>query len=212
MRTLALLALFFTYTAFSQDSVEKQLDSVLTEDQAESFIKSHKSHKGKIMVFNEEKHKTSLAEDIFRKGNSGTYTTRDEFNKIHYKILEVNSTTHYRASIIFFDGNKLPLADVNARRALVIKKFNEEREPFNRLAQHYSMDRRSSNTGGDLGWFTTGTYIEDLEHQIISREHALDDVFTVDIPDRKWYYVVLKTHEPKEIKEVKVLKVEEPID
>lgn len=204
-----ILFLFCNLLLTAQDSMDKQLESINTEEDAITFLKSKdKTSKGEIYIFNEAKHKTGLAKDLLEKSKGGTKNVDRGFEVVHYKVLDVYMETHYRAAIIMFDSEKASLKDINAARMMVLKKY-EEGYPFDVLAKQYSMDY-TANLGGDLGWFTPGTYVEDLEHKIISREYELNDIFLVDIPDENKYYVVLKTHEPLDIKQVKVLKVVEP--
>lgn len=211
MKQLITLFTFFTFSILSaQDSVNKQLETVNSEEEAIEFINANeKTSKGEVIVFNEAKHKTALAETLLKKGKGGSKTVEREHEIVHYKVVDVYDQIHYRASIIMFDSSKASLEDINAARALVMKKY-EEGYPFDVLAKQYSMDI-TANRGGDLGWFTPGTYIEDLEHKIISPDHATNDIFFVDLPDENKYYVVLKTHEQLGIKEVKVLKVVESV-
>ena len=51
----------------------------------------------------------------------------------------------------------------------------------------------NANKGGDTGWFVEGDYQPELENEIINGNHSLDDIFTVDIPEKNKYYVILKT-------------------
>lgn len=52
---------------------------------------------------------------------------------------------------------------------------------------------------GDLGWFSEGTMYKAFEDAI--KSHKKNDLFEVDIPENRWYYVVLKTYNdlPKSI-------------
>ena len=194
----------------AQESIDKQLETVNSEEDAVAFINNNnETSKGEVVVFNEAKHKTSLAQDLLKKGKGGSVTVKREHEIVHYKVIDVYDEIHYRASIIMFDRVRTSLEDINAARFLILKKY-EEGYPFDVLAKQYSMDVTATR-GGDLGWFTPGTFIEDLEHKIISPDHATNDIFFVDIPDENKYYVVLKTHEQLGIKQVKVLKVVEPV-
>ena len=207
---MPILFFFFFGILSAQESVEKQLEVITNEEEATSYLENDKTVKGEIQVFNEMKHKTPLAEDLLKKGKGGTKTIDRGFETVRYKVLDVYFETHYRAAIIMFDSSQSSLDKINSTRTFILKKFKEG-YPYDLLAKQYSMDTSTANRGGDLGWFTPGTYIEDLEHKIISREFALDDIFLVDIPDENKYYVVLKTHEPMEIKEAKVLKIIESV-
>ena len=49
---------------------------------------------------------------------------------------------------------------------------------------------------GDLDWFNEGIMVKVFEDEI--KNHKKGDVFIVNIPKRKWYYVVYKTQDDKE--------------
>jgi parvulin-like peptidyl-prolyl isomerase len=65
------------------------------------------------------------------------------------------------------------------------------------------------NKTGDLNWFNEGEMVPEFE--IAVKKHKKDEIFTVDVPERKWYYVTLKTHEDKEIQELTILKIKNGI-
>jgi hypothetical protein len=83
--------------------------------------------------------------------------------------------------------------------------------PFDFLAQQFSMDE-SAKKGGDSGWFKEGDNLFDFEKSVTKGNHQLEDVFSVDSPQSNSYYLILQSHEPKNISEIKVLKIVEPIN
>ncbi|MEW4922657.1 peptidylprolyl isomerase [Algibacter sp. 2305UL17-15] len=194
----------------AQNNTEEALTSIETQEQAKQFIEDKYAFNSKIFTFNEEKHKTQLAKTLFKleKGNVKSVTT--EYDKTLYKILEKNSTPYYRVSYIYLDGSKYTSESINELRENLIKKYNNG-TPFNALANQYSMDDNAKR-GGDTGWFVAGHMYPDLENAVVSEQHALDDMYTIDIPLKKAYYLVLQTFEPKEISEIKVLKIVEPVE
>lgn len=205
---IALCGLLSSGFLFAQQSVETQLDSLTSEETAVTYIKENSHLKGKILTFNEAKHKSSLARELLEKGVGGKLTTGNDYEKVYYKVMEVYHQTHYRASIIYFDTQKMQPAEVKALQNKIVTKY-QEGKPFSFLAKQYSM-HHTAKQGGDLGWFTEGTYDPFLENEILVHASQTDALFTAQ--NGNSYYIILITHSPLEIKELKVLKIVEPIN
>ncbi|MEP3839156.1 MAG: peptidylprolyl isomerase [Algibacter sp.] len=204
-----LLVLLLISTAFvnAQTSVEKELDILETKEQVESYLKTKKSKKNKLITFNEEKHKTILAKELFKLGVGGKKVNDGEFEKTYYKVINKTKKEYHRLSYIFIDGKTYKLEEINDLREKIITKYHNG-APFDFLAKQYSMDANAKK-GGDLGWFLKAETHPAFEHSVFSENHELNDIFTADVPSENWYYVILKTHEPKEILEIDVLKIVE---
>ncbi|MFD2823696.1 peptidylprolyl isomerase [Lacinutrix iliipiscaria] len=207
MNKLLLFTFLFSISISAQDTVTKDFDSIINMEDAEDYLKVHKSKYNKIIVFNEEKHQTALAIDLF---NGGTTTVESETERVKYKVIEKSTVTNHRVSYIFFDGLKMTVSEINALRDKILVKYKEG-TPFSMLASQYSMDNNASR-GGDLGWFEAGLTHPTFESEITNPQYSVGDVFTIDIVQKQWYYIVLKTHEPKEIREIKVLKIVDRFD
>lgn len=205
---LITILLFTNAVVIAQKDFEKSLDSLQTLDDVNIFFKKNKKVKGKVIVFNEEKHKTRMAEDILNMNVGSKKYFKDAPQKTYYKIIEKNEIAYYRVSCIYLDGSKKSLKDINIIRNQVILKYKEG-YLFTALANQYSMDN-TAKQGGDLGWFTTGDLHPEFEKPIIEGVHSTGDIFSIDIPEINAYYVVLMTENRRLIKESKVLKVTEP--
>lgn len=204
------LLFIFTTAAIAQNaSTEKELETLENLEQAETYIKKKSSKKNKVIVFNEEKHKTILAKNLFKLSVGGTKTNETEFEKTYYKVVEKTKTPYYRVAYIYLDGNRFDLKIINSFREELIDKFNNS-SPFEFLAKRHSMDKNATR-GGDSGWFSNNTN-STFQSLIIDDNHDLNTIFPIDIPSESAYYVVLKTHEPKDISEIKVLKIVETKD
>ena len=207
-KTILLLLLFLTASPiFSQRKLKKELDSITTTERAEEFLRTHKKRGNKIITFNEEKHKTRLAKEILKMSKGGSKLIKNEIENIHYKVIEKNKIVYYRVSYIRLDGSKMSIADIDKLRPRLISQIKEG-VPFKDLALRYSMDSNKKQ-GGDSGWITYGDMLPEFEAKVMNDNYAVDDVFEVDVESNKWYYVVQKTHDQKNITEVKVLKVVE---
>lgn len=201
--------LLFSIGLAQELTVESQLDSIVTETQANEFVEHNKSLNGKFVVFNKEKHHSKLAKDLFGLGMGGKRVYETEIEKTYYKLIEKNEVEHHRVSYIFLDGHKKSLTEISNLQSDIIAKYKQG-IPFENLAKQYSMDN-NARRGGDLGWFAIGEMDPDFENQVVNSYHKVGDIFKVNIPSRKWYYVVLKTFDTMMIEERKLLKVVEPI-
>jgi len=205
--TVLLFLLLLSYSGFSQKKLKKELDSITTTERAEKFLEEFNSRKNKIITFNEEKHKTRLAQEILDMNMGGTKVIRNEIENIHYKVIEKNSIIYYRVNYIFFDGTKMPISEIEMIRPKIKAQINEG-IAFKDLASVYSMDS-SSKRGGDSGWITHGDMMPEFEEQVMNDNHQMNDVFFVNVESNRWYYIVQKAYDKKSITEVKVIKVVE---
>lgn len=191
----------------AQTSTKKELKLIESNEQAKLYLETNKSKKNKLITFNEEKHNTTLAKSLFKLSKGGTKINESEFGKTYYKIVEKTKISHHRVSAIYFDGNKMSLEKINTLREDIIKRY-ENGLPFSNLVKKHSMGN-NVDKGGDIGWFAKGEMAEEFEQETIAETHTVGDIFNIDIPSENKYYVAVKTHEPKDINEIKVLKVVE---
>ena len=209
MQKIFTFLLFVPFLCFSQYSLEQQLDSIATIEDAKTFAKTNKrANKSKIFTFNKEKHKTTLADDLFKLSKGEQKVVKTDFKKTHYKIIDKSEIWHQRVSYIYFDGNKMPLEDINTKRYKLISQYNDGYK-FEGLAKMHSMDA-GAKKGGDLGWFTESEMPISFENAV--KSHNVGDVFTLDFDKQKSYYIILKTFESKRIEEITILKFTEAID
>lgn len=202
--------IFFSIHAVSQNSIKKELDSVNSIKKAKLFLKKKSSRQNRLILFNEEKHKTTLAKELFKLNVGGSKTIKNDYQETIYKVVNKNQTPFYRVSYILLNSTKLDLPDLNLLRSTIIEK-HKNGAPFSFLAKQHSMDKNATH-GGDSGWIKKGKMHADFENEIINSKHAISDIFTIDIPSKHAYYVVLKTFEPKNISEINVLKIVEPLN
>ena len=199
MKTLIKLTIcLLTVSIYAQKDLEKELDTIVTVEQAEKFLVSKKSRKNKILIFNEEKHKTKLATKLMNTSVGGTEVVKSEFNTTHYKVIDKTDERHYRISYIYFDGNTLD--------ATQIVQYKNEGISFDDLAKRYSMDKNAKR-GGDSGWLKEGKMPLEVEEQAFNLDNKLDTLYTVRVEESNGFYIILKTERIKKIKEIKVLKV-----
>jgi parvulin-like peptidyl-prolyl isomerase len=137
-----------------------------------------------------------------QKGQS--VVVRSDGNTYHYKLLETSQGKEFRVGYIYLNGKELQKPQVDMFRSLIIERY-EKGTSFKDLADTYNMDQNSKSE--DLGWFKEGRMVPQFENAI--RAHQKGDIFTVDVDDRKWYYVVLKTYEDRIVDYLTFVKVQE---
>ncbi|SFJ65022.1 peptidylprolyl isomerase [Olleya namhaensis] len=202
---LYLTICLLSVSTFAQRALKKELDTITTVAQAEKFLETKKSRKNKILIFNEEKHKTKLATKLLSTSVGSTEVVKTEFNVTHYKVVDRTDDRHYRLSYIYFDGNKIEASKIVEYKNNILKSY-EDGVRFDDLAKRYSMDRNAKR-GGDSGWLKEGSMPIEVENEAFNLDHKLGEIYTVRIPEPNGFYVILKTERIKKIKEIKVLKV-----
>lgn len=206
-----LYATFILATSITaaQNSLETELDSINDETEAAKFIEDHKINKGTLYVFNKEKHKTKLAQELFKMGKGGSKMIANEIEKIYYKVIDKYDVPYYRVSYVYLDGTNKTKEEIFEWEQRIFSKYQQGYK-FKDLAQQYSMDSNATR-GGDMGWFTKGTMDPEFEEAVINSPNSVGDLFMVHIQNKNRHYVVLKTFDQKMIEEIKVLTVTERI-
>ncbi|RRO14007.1 peptidylprolyl isomerase [Flavobacteriaceae bacterium 14752] len=169
---------------------------------SESELESYKSQ-GKIIIFNEVKHKTRLAKSFlnYRKGKSKIYDKG--FYEVEYKVIAKEKIPHFRVRYIYIDQSKFE-TEKNLNDYLQKVRSLLEETAFKSVAMQYSMDYHK-NMGGDSGWFKQGKTLPDFFDKATSTNRLSEEIFEFEIPELNAYYFVKKTHSKKDIKEVVVL-------
>ncbi|MFD2550976.1 peptidylprolyl isomerase [Bizionia sediminis] len=199
------ILLFCVHLGMSaQNNTSPDFKDVKTPEDAASYLQANPSNKNQLIVFNKDNHQSDLAKKLF---STGLATVDGQFEKTHYKVVSRYKTTNYRASYIFIDGHKMSEQAAEDLIKEITKKYKSG-IPFTSLAHQYSMDR-NGNRNGDTGWFAPGTFNPDLEKVIMNVPRSQRDLFAFELKEKSWYYLVLNSYKPKEVKEIKVLKIVE---
>ena len=210
MKYLFTLFLFIPLFSFSQDTLEQQLDSISSSEEATTFLKENKPKQGKIFTFNKAKHKTRLANDLFNLAKGGKKVIKTDFKKTYYKVIDKSEVMYSKFDIIVFDASKTSLEDVIVKRNKVLALHNEGYR-FKDLAKHNSSGP-TAKMGGDTGWIKTGNMSTAFDEVAFNEKHPLNEVFTVDDIENNKYYLVVKTEVKTPIEEITVLKFSEDLD
>ena len=187
--------------------MEKQLDSITTFEEASLFLKTHKPDEGKLYTFNKEKHKTRLANELFKLKIGGKKIINTDFKKTYYKIIDKTEVDHCKFNIIVLDGKDTSNPAAKVIRDKVLSQYNEGYR-FKDLAKHHSSGP-TSKMGGDTGWIKIGDISESFDEKAFNQSHEINEVFTIDDDENNKYYIVMKTQEKKPIEEITVLKFTE---
>jgi parvulin-like peptidyl-prolyl isomerase len=207
MKYLFAFLLFIPTFGFTQNTLAKQLDSITTTDDAVAFLKTHKPEDGKVYTYNKEKHKTKLANSLFKLSKGGKKVIRNSFKKTYYKVIDKSKIDHCKFNIIVLDGNKTSDKSAKVIRNRILLQYNEGSK-FEDLVKHHSSDL-TAKTGGDTGWIKPGDISEAFDKQAFDQNHAINEVFTIDDLEHKKYYIVVKTTDKTSIEEITVLKFTE---
>jgi len=130
-------------------------------------------------------------------------TTKDSISFYLNKLRPISSSISFskcksmRVSYIYLDGSKMKLEDIGTLREKLISEYRKGTS-FATLANTYTMD---NSKDGDLGWFVEGQMEKSFQDEIL--KHKKGEIFTVDIPDNNWFYVVLKTFD--DIEKTKII-------
>jgi hypothetical protein len=101
-------------------------------------------------------------------------------------MVRVDTMRWFHVHYIHFNGWRLPPGGVDSLRGRALEEL-QAGVPFEQVAAAYGMD---GNTTGDWGWKR-----EDKAHGTFAAEvlaRTPGEVFTVDIPENGWYYIVRK--------------------
>lgn len=210
MKKFLLLFILFTSIINAQDDTPKELELITDTPSAEAYLKTNKTKGSKLITFNEEKHKSVLATDLFNLSVGGKKTTQNGYEKTTYKVVEKNIITHYRVSYILLDSKNREVSKTKAYRDRIITTYNNG-SPFDFLAKKYSVANNATR-GGDTGWFIKGESAKYFDIDVTEYQHSENELYTLDNDEKGLYYIILNTYQPKEIKEIKVLKIIEPLN
>lgn len=205
MKIFILLFLSLSFQVDAQNDLFRQNQSPYQDfGLNENEINALKSQ-GSLSIFNQEKHNSNLANKLFEL-KEGKSITIDRAKDKKLKVLKKIEVEHFRINYIFLDGDRMTYEDIDQLRDRILE-LSKSRN-FEQLAQRYSMDM-NKNKGGDSGWFKKRAVPEDFRNAALSSIRAANETFKVDLEDKDWYYLVLKSYSPKLIEEILVLETQD---
>jgi parvulin-like peptidyl-prolyl isomerase len=192
------LLLLLSTSTFAQLTVNEQFQKITTVQQAQAYIDANAALKPALLHLNNGKDSALIEKRLLRQKKGDVFSV----GYVTYKIIEATETIKYRASYIFLDGGSLSQTQIDSLKKIIQQKATAG-TPFEQLSDQYTMD--GNTTHGDTGWFF-GEEMMPKEFQDAVSKHKLGDIFSVDVAERNWHYIVKKTFEDEDKKDITVLR------
>jgi parvulin-like peptidyl-prolyl isomerase len=195
---IAGFCLLFSASVFAQPTVHEQFEKITTVDQAQKYIDANPGLKPTLLHLSYGRDSALIDKRLLKQNKGDVFSV----GYVTYKVIEATESVQYRASYVFLDGASLSKSEIDSLKKIIQKKYLDG-TPFDKLSDQYTMD--GNNTHGDTGWFF-GEEMVPKELQDAVKNHKKGDYFYVEVPERQWYYIVLKTYDDDLKKEVTVLR------
>lgn len=196
--TLAAVCLLFSVTIFAQPTVTEQFQKINTLAEANQFITANAALKPTLLKLASGKDSSLIDKRLLRQKKGDVFSV----GFVTYKVLEFSQDLAYRASYIFLDGGSLSPAEIDSLKKLITQKASAGTS-FEKLSDEYTMD--GNTTHGDTGWFF-GEEQMPKEFQEAVKNHKTGEIFFVDVSEKQWHYIVKKTYDDQDKKEMTVLR------
>ena len=193
-----LFFMLLTGSVFAQLTVREEFMKIQTVPQAQKYIDANAPLKPTLLYLTYGKD-TSLIDKRLLKQNKGDIFS---VGYVTYKVIEATETINYRASYIFLDGGSLSKSEIDDLKKVILKKHTDGAS-WEKLSDEYTMD--GNTTHGDTGWFF-GEETVPKELQDAVKNHKTGEIFSVDVPERQWNYLVKKTYDDQIKKEITVIR------
>ncbi len=107
-------------------------------------------------------------------------------------LVSVRTEKEFSVHYIYLDGHKLNKAHIDSLRTVIEAQLAAGTE-FSTLVARYNMD------GSQTGEFRqpASRAVEDFSREVL--KHPKGAVFRVDVPSNRWYYVVRKDEDDREL-------------
>jgi len=195
---LAGLCLFFSLSTFAQLTVREQFEKITTLPLAQKFIDANAPLKPTLLYLSYGRDTTLIDKRLLKQNKGDVFSV----GYVTYKVIEATETVNYRCSYIFLDGGSLSKSEIEELKKVILKKHSEG-VSWEKLSDEYTMD--GNTTHGDTGWFF-GEEMVPKELQDAVKNHKLNEIFYVDVPERQWNYIVKKTYDDQIKKDITVLR------
>lgn len=196
--SLLSILLLLSMSTFAQLTVTEKFKKIGTVQEAQQFIDANAGIKPALLHLANGKDTTLIDKRLLRQNKGDIFSV----GYVTYKVIEATETIAYRSNYIFLDGSTLSASQVDSLKKLILQKSSSG-VSFDQLSDQYTMD--GNNTHGDTGWFF-GEEMMPKEFQDAVKSHKTGDIFFVDVSERQWHYVVKKTYDDQDKKDITVLR------
>ena len=183
---------------YGQSTLQQSLQHVASFAEAEQFVQDHPPLQASLRQLRPSSDTAATDRQLYHLAVGEVRSIGQQT----YKIIDDTTTYMFRASYIYLDGSQLSSATIDSLRRLILRRYAAG-TAFEQLADTFNMDGNKNH--GDLGFFPGGRMVAPFEQAV--RSHAYGEVFTVDVPDNQWYYVVKKTAPDQVTRVLTVLQV-----
>jgi parvulin-like peptidyl-prolyl isomerase len=184
--------------AVAQPTVTEQFQKITTVDQAKQYIEANPNLKPTLLQLSYGKDTSLIDKRLLRQSKGDVFSV----GYVTYKVIEAKETVNYRASYVFLDGGALSPSEIDSLKKVISQKLAGGANVA-QLSDQYTMD--GNTTHGDTGWFF-GEEMVPKEFQTAVKNHKKGDIFFVDVSEKQWHYVVLKTYDDQVTKDITVLR------
>jgi len=193
-----ILLLFAGLTTFAQQTLTERFQKINTVAEAQQFVEANAAIKPALLHLSYAKDSSLIDKRLLRQSQGDIFSV----GYVTYKVLEAKETVNYRASYIFLDGTTLTMPQIDSLKKLIGQKYSAGAS-FPQLSDQFTMD--GNTTHGDTGWFF-GEEMMPKEFQDAVKNHKTGDIFYVDVSEKNWHYIVKKTYDDDDKKEITVLR------
>ena len=195
---LAGLLLLCSTVLFAQETVTEKFQKIGTLQEAQQFIDANPALKPALFNLTSGKDTSLINKRLLRQKKGDIFSV----GYVTYKVLDATEIIAFRASYIFLDGATLTVTQIDSLRKLILQKANAGAS-FEQLSDQFTMD--GNNTHGDTGWFF-GPEMLPKEFQDAVQNHKTGDIFFVDVSEKQWHYIVKKTYDDQDKKDMTILR------
>ncbi|MXN91411.1 hypothetical protein GR160_09235 [Flavobacterium sp. Sd200] len=107
------------------------------------------------------------------------------------QITRIHPDAQFCVGYIFMDAKKLSEEEIKEKREQIFKK-HQSGIAFKDLIKEYNTD---GNPSADFYSFSERGIVPQFTEAV--KSHKTGEVFTIDVPDRGWYYVAIRNEDNK---------------